>query len=180
MLVCPQVLAVNDDALGRQGRRVSSAGGAQVWVRPLQSGAVAVALHNAANTSQHVAAPLSALGLGRGTGARVRDLFERKDSGAVGAGGTVGATVAAHGVVLLSLTPLDTAPRVKTDDHPVAVSELHDCGPRGVRPLDCARFPRWDVASAHPPTPAGLETATVAAAPSAPPPAGPPPEHSAK
>ena len=65
---------------------------------------------------------------------------------------------------------------------PGAVSDMeqHDCGPRGVRPLDCARFPRWDVAAAHPPTPDGLETVTIAAAPSAPPPAGPPPEHSAK
>ena len=173
---------MNDDALGRQGRRVSSVGGAQVWVRPLQSGAVAVALHNAANTSQRVATPLSALGLGRGTGARVRDLFERQDSGTVGADGTVGATVAPHGVALLSLTPLDSAPATKTDDHPAAVSdtEQHDCGPRGVRPLDCARFPRWDVAAARPPTPAGLETVTIAAAPSAPPPAGPPPEHSAR
>ena len=41
------MIAISQDSLGRQGRRLrTSAQGGQVWARPLAGGAVAVALYN--------------------------------------------------------------------------------------------------------------------------------------
>jgi alpha-galactosidase len=42
-----EIIAVQQDVLGRQGRRVlKTAGGLQLWRRELEGGAVAVAVHN--------------------------------------------------------------------------------------------------------------------------------------
>ena len=46
ILTAPEVIAVDQDALGRQGRRVRQDDGVEVWVRELASGARAVALLN--------------------------------------------------------------------------------------------------------------------------------------
>ena len=105
-LLNPEVLAVNSDALGRQGQRVSSDGGRQIWLRQLQDG-VAVALHNSADMAQRVGTTISALGLSA-TGKWVaRNVFDRKSMGAVEAAGELEFQVPAHGVVMLRLAPED-------------------------------------------------------------------------
>ena len=47
LLLNREIIAVQQDVLGRQGRRVlKTAGGLQLWRRELEGGAVAVAVHN--------------------------------------------------------------------------------------------------------------------------------------
>src|SRR3989442_233901 len=46
LLSAPEVLAIDQDPLGRQARRVRASDGAEVWVRDLAGGAQAVALAN--------------------------------------------------------------------------------------------------------------------------------------
>ena len=105
-LLNAEVLAVNSDALGRQGWRIRNEGSLQVWLRPLMDGSVAVALHNSGNTTtQVVTASLVEVGLGDTTAVTVRDLFVKEDLSPVAANGTVSATVEPHGVAMLRLSP---------------------------------------------------------------------------
>ena len=46
LLLNREVLAVNQDTLGKQGRRLIRNGTAEIWTKPLSGGAVAVALFN--------------------------------------------------------------------------------------------------------------------------------------
>lgn len=84
-----EVLAVNQDELGRQGQRVDRQGDAEVWARPLWDGTVAVALFNLGEAPLTVSIPAwdmldpvlprTAPPL-RGSQA-VRDLWQRKNLG---------------------------------------------------------------------------------------------------
>ena len=74
----PEVLAVNQDALGRQGRRM--AGGTpnpETWIKPLADGSSAVGFFN--RTSQPVKTGVSWRKLGFRSAPRVRDLWLRQD-----------------------------------------------------------------------------------------------------
>ena len=105
-LLNAEVLAVNSDALGRQGWRIRNEGSLQVWLRSLMDGSVVVALHSSGNTTtQVVTASLVEVGLGDTTAVTVRDLFVKEDLSPVAANGTVSATVEPHGVAMLRLSP---------------------------------------------------------------------------
>jgi len=98
-----EVLAVNQDAAARQGRRVSSKEGLELWLRELQDGARALALFNRTDEDARVRAPLAELGL---TGRfQVRDLWQRKDLPT--ADSLVEVFVPSHGAALLRLTKAD-------------------------------------------------------------------------
>jgi alpha-galactosidase len=74
-----EVLAVNQDALGKQGAllRRDDAAKTEVWTKPLADGTVAVAFYNRGETPAAVAVSWSELGL---SGAQpVRDLWREKD-----------------------------------------------------------------------------------------------------
>src|SRR5437867_4577776 len=80
ILTAPEVLAVDQDALGSQGRRVSRAGETEVWTRALADGGYAVLLLNGGESSARVAAAFTEVA--RGTKfALIRDLWERVDLG---------------------------------------------------------------------------------------------------
>jgi hypothetical protein len=119
-LLNPEILAVNSDALGRQGHRVSNDDeGRQVWLRQLQNGDVAVALHNSAEAAQTVRMTTDNLGFSAVGRWVARDLFERTNAEFIGAGGVLEFLVPAHGVMLLRLSPsVDGmgASALKTDD----------------------------------------------------------------
>lgn len=106
-LLNPEVLAVNSDRLGRQGQRVLSDGGRQVWLRQLQNGDVALALHNSADMAQRVGTTISALGLSAAGRWVPRNVFDRTSLAPVPASGELHFTVPPHGVVMLRLTPED-------------------------------------------------------------------------
>lgn len=97
ILMNTEVIAIDQDKLGRQGKRVRKDGDAEVWVKPLDGGAHAIALFNRGESSQKISVKFSEVGL---TGKpKLRDLWEHISITA--AGDEYSATVPAHGVVLL-------------------------------------------------------------------------------
>ena len=92
----PEVIAIDQDFAGSQGRRLSKNGDTQVWGKPLTGGGFAVVLLNTGTTEK----PVTATVQGRWT---VRDLWQLADIGE--ADGTVTATVPPHSAVLLRLSP---------------------------------------------------------------------------
>src|SRR4051812_32536328 len=72
------VIAVDQDRLGRQGRPLLRRGATTVWAKPLAGGAVAVLMLNAGDTPARVSARLRALGLRRARRYVVRDLWTHR------------------------------------------------------------------------------------------------------
>lgn len=97
------VIAVDQDPLGQQARRVAQEGDAEVWVRPLAGGDRAVVLFNRGAEAKTISVDWDALQWAPGLKASVRDLWSK----AVKAGvkGRYGAEVAPHGVVMVRITP---------------------------------------------------------------------------
>jgi alpha-galactosidase len=99
ILLNREVIAVDQDRLGRQGRCVSHGGDVEIWTKPLSDGSLAVALFNRGNAATSVAMSWKVLGL---EGAlRVRDLWRHADLGEQLSG--YAASVPAHGSVLFRL-----------------------------------------------------------------------------
>jgi alpha-galactosidase len=94
------VIAIDQDPLGKQGDRVSEVGPVEIWAKPLQGGAKAVALFNRNDSAMPITLKLSDVGFGGG--AKAHDIWADKDLGKLQ--GTYTATVPRHGVVLLRLT----------------------------------------------------------------------------
>ncbi len=98
-----EVLAVNQDALGRPGRRITrdDAKDTEVWMRTLEDGSKAVGLFNRGEFPTKVTARWQDLGL---SGKQVvRDLWRQKDIETSADSYT--ASVPRHGVVMLRLSP---------------------------------------------------------------------------
>jgi len=95
-----EVIAVDQDPGGRQGRRAGGSGEQEIWTRPLAGGDVAVALFNRGDVAAPMTARWAELGLSAAP-ARVRDLWAHAD---VPAASAYTATVPAHGVVMLRLS----------------------------------------------------------------------------
>lgn len=93
-----EVIAVNQDKEGKQGRRASASGDQEIWVRELAGGEVAVALFNRAADAAKITVKWTDLGMKK-TPARARDLWAHTDVKLEGPGYT--ATVPGHGVVML-------------------------------------------------------------------------------
>jgi alpha-galactosidase len=98
-----EVLAVDQDPLGRQGRRVRKDGDLEVWSKPLVNGARAVILFNRSTMEQEVTAYWGDLDYPSELSASVRDLWEKKDLGKVSR--KFSAKVAPHGVVMVTVKP---------------------------------------------------------------------------
>jgi alpha-galactosidase len=97
ILMDKDVIAIDQDALGRQGDRVYAEGPVEIWAKPLTGGRKAVAIFNFSDTASEMGLPGKELGL---TGqVTARDVWGAKDLGKIGDGWK--ATVPKHGVVLL-------------------------------------------------------------------------------
>ena len=79
LLVNEEVIAIDQDPLGRQGKRVAQNGSTEVWARPLADGSMAVAFFNRGSASAPVAVSWQQLGLDGPR--RVRDLWWHQDIG---------------------------------------------------------------------------------------------------
>ena len=101
-LLCnDEVIDVDQDPLGKPGRRVAMDGDLEVWARELEDGTKAVGLFNRGEEPATVTAKWSDLGL---KGKRiVRDLWRQQDLGKFE--GEFKASVPRHGVVLVRLRP---------------------------------------------------------------------------
>jgi alpha-galactosidase len=99
-----EVIAVDQDSLGTQGILVAEGPPEhQVWVKPLRDGARAVALLNRGSLPAIISASVERLGL-RTDSVRVRDLWVHAERGTLTR--AYRATVPAHGVVLVRVTPV--------------------------------------------------------------------------
>ncbi len=99
-LLCnDEVIDVDQDPLGKPGRRVAREGTREVWARPLEDGSLAVGLFNRGETEAVVTARWSDLGIaGR---RRVRDLWRQRDAGVFE--NQFETKVARHGVSLIRI-----------------------------------------------------------------------------
>ncbi|MET9730154.1 NPCBM/NEW2 domain-containing protein [Streptomyces sp. NPDC006458] len=95
-----EVVAVDQDPLGRQGKVISSDGGRWVVAKEMTEGSRAVALFNESDRPQRIATTALDVGLPQSAGYRMRDLWRHTDTSVAG---TVAATVPAHGTVLVRL-----------------------------------------------------------------------------
>lgn len=103
ILLNREVIAVDQDALGIQGRRVVKDGDREVWVRPLTGGARAVLLFNRGSTPTAITVRWADLQLPDRQRVAVRDLWTHRDVSRTA--GSYTATVAPHGSVMLKVQP---------------------------------------------------------------------------
>jgi len=104
-LTAPEVLAVDQDPLGRQARSLSAENhNVQVWTKPLADGSVAVGLFNKATKGERLATVAwESLGIGIDTEATVRDLWAGADLGVFR--GSFASSIEPHGCRLVKVTP---------------------------------------------------------------------------
>src|SRR5438445_13435000 len=95
-----EVIGVDQDKDGKQGRRIAKSGDQEVWVRPLSGGAQAVGLFNRGGTPEKISVNWSDLGL-KTAPAHARDLWGHSELKLDGTEYSV--TVPAHGVVMLRI-----------------------------------------------------------------------------
>jgi len=98
-----EVIAVDQDRLGVQGRRVWQDGEREVWVKPLASGGRAVVLFNRGDQAATIRADWAMLGYPPSIEANVRDLWKHEPLGTVRGG--FSETVAPHAVVMVTVQP---------------------------------------------------------------------------
>jgi len=103
ILTNKEVIAVDQDALGIQGRRVRKDGDTEVWARQLKDGSRAVVLFNRGADETQISVSWEELGYPAHLSAGVRDLWMKKDLGKFA--GTYGAKVSSHGVVMIKVAP---------------------------------------------------------------------------
>jgi alpha-galactosidase len=99
ILTNPEVIAINQDPKGVQGRWAWQVGPCEVWVKPLADGSVAALLINRGEDTENITASFKDLGIS-GTKS-VRDLWAKKDLGQVT--DSFSADVPAHGVVMVKI-----------------------------------------------------------------------------
>jgi alpha-galactosidase len=99
ILTNPDVIAIDQDPLGHQGRRLRSGGPIEVWSRLLSGGKYAIGMFNRGETPATIEVRWSDLGL---TGARtVHDLWRHRDAGRFEVGYQT--QVEPHGVSLIKV-----------------------------------------------------------------------------
>jgi alpha-galactosidase len=95
-----EVIAVDQDKLGKQGARVWKSGDQEAWTRPLSGSAEAVAIFNRGAQPANVTVKWSDLGIPFKP--KARDLWEHKD--VVVEGDAYSANIPSHAVVMLRVT----------------------------------------------------------------------------
>ena len=103
ILTNKEVIAVDQDPLGRQGERVVKNGDLEVWAKQLKDGSRAVLLLNRSASEQEITANWEDLGYPRNISAAVRDLWQHKDLGKMS--GKFSAKVPSHGVAMVTVKP---------------------------------------------------------------------------
>jgi len=98
-----EVIAVNQDSLGVQGKKVQSNNGLEVWAGPLSGGRVAVVLWNRASYQATITANWGSIGLKSSAVVDARDLWAH--STMYGVQGQLSASVGGHACKMYVLTP---------------------------------------------------------------------------
>ncbi|MCU1225177.1 MAG: Alpha-galactosidase [Edaphobacter sp.] len=100
LLTNRDVIAVDQDSLGKQGDRVSAEGPIEIWTRSLADGSKAVGVFNRHPSALTTRVDFSKLGFTRPV--KAKDIWQSKDLGSIGAPYTV--TVPGHGVLFLRVS----------------------------------------------------------------------------
>jgi alpha-galactosidase len=79
ILMNKDVIAIDQDPLGKQGDRVSAEGPFEVWSKPLKDGSIAVGLFNRGHDAEQMSLPLAKLGLSAGS--KIHNVWNPSDSG---------------------------------------------------------------------------------------------------
>ena len=103
ILTNKEVIDVDQDSLGMQGRRVKREGDFDVWAKQLADGSRAVALLNRGRAESQMSVSWGEIGYPDYLSASVRDLWQKKDLGK--REGSFSANVPAHGVVMVRIKP---------------------------------------------------------------------------
>jgi alpha-galactosidase len=96
-----EVIAIDQDEAGKQGRRIASSGEQEIWVRPLFDGGQAIGLFNRGGEPAKIAVTWSELGM-KTAPTRTRDLWAHSDVKVDGSEYSV--MVPGHGVVMLRIS----------------------------------------------------------------------------
>ena len=100
ILTNKEVIAIDQDKLGKQGQRVWQSGEQEIWTRPLSGGAIAVALFNRAKDEAKIAVKPADLKV---TGKwKARDLWTHQN--VTWPETEYSVTIPSHGVVMLRLS----------------------------------------------------------------------------
>jgi alpha-galactosidase len=98
ILTNTRVIAVDQDALGKQGTMVSSSGGLDVLAKPLANGDVSVALFNENSGTATISTTVGAIGKSGSSSYTLTDLWTGATSTT---NGTISASVPGHGTVMI-------------------------------------------------------------------------------
>jgi alpha-galactosidase len=103
ILTRKEVIAVDQDPAGHQGRRVRKKGNLEVWSKLLHDGSRAVVLLNRGTADAEISVSWNDLGYPAHLSAKVRDLWQAKDLG--DRKRNFSALVAPHSVVMVKVAP---------------------------------------------------------------------------
>jgi alpha-galactosidase len=103
ILMNKEVIAIDQDRLGKQGHRAFKDGDAEIWVKEIAYGNRAVVLLNRGTAPKEITASWVDLGYPSHVSASVRDLWAKKDVGKFT--GKYTATVPGHSVVMVTVKP---------------------------------------------------------------------------
>jgi alpha-galactosidase len=98
-----EAIAIDQDALGMQGRKVRDDGPREVWLKPLADGSKAVILWNRGTEESTLTVEWQDVGLFPGTKATVRDLWKKVDLETTA--GRFSTRVGSHDVAFLRISP---------------------------------------------------------------------------
>ena len=104
LLTNDEVIAVDQDVLGKQAQQVIKNDSYQVWMKELEDGSHAVGIFNTENDFQKVTVNWDSIALNKSKDKKVRDLWRQKELGV--SNGSFTTTVAPHGVTLIKVTEL--------------------------------------------------------------------------
>ena len=100
ILMNKEAIAIDQDALGKQGSRVYAEGPVEIWAKPMKGGAKAVAVFNFGETASEMRGiRLHLKEMGFAGAVTARDVWAAKDLGKIGDDWRT--TIPRHGVVLL-------------------------------------------------------------------------------
>ena len=102
ILTNKDVIAIDQDALGKQGRRIRKDGDLEVWARPLADKGYAVILFNRGKSEARIGVSWHEIGLPYDAAPTIKDLWTKKET--PGVKGTFIATVPGHEVVMIRVT----------------------------------------------------------------------------
>ena len=101
ILMNKEVIAVDQDPLGKQGRRVKHENDQDIFVKPMQDGNVAVAIVNRGKEEQTITLKWADVNFAANKSVAIRDLWQHKDLGTFT--GTFAAQVPSHGTAMIRM-----------------------------------------------------------------------------